>query len=63
MAGATGNHAARKVTPVYDALTYLILAAAAIVALFALPLIITLAAYVAPIAIAIACGLWLYHAL
>lgn len=47
----------------YDTVAMLILAAAAIVALFALPFVIALAAYVAPIAIAVACGLWLYHAL
>lgn len=47
----------------YDTVALLILAIAGLLALVALPFIIALAAYVAPIAIAVACGLWLYHAL
>jgi hypothetical protein len=48
---------------VYDTVAMLILAIAGLLALVALPFVIALAAYVAPIAIAVACGLWLYHSL
>ncbi len=46
-----------------DALVYLILAAIALLGLIALPFIVALLVYIAPIAIAVAVGLWLYHAI
>lgn len=46
-----------------ETLTYLILFALGLLALFALPFIVALAAYVLPIALAVAVGLWIYHAI